>query len=235
MGTLITIIMGLLLIGVLGFVFIKYKNKIVTEKESILTAQDLLDIKEVNQDIGITKDKRYIKILELSCINYFLLSNQERGAVNASFSSFLMSLNFPVQFYVQTRLLDLTTTIESLRQDISSVPDNLHSYGGQMLNYLSQWISMRTVMIRTPYIVFTASSTDPQEAFNELQHRQQMIIDGLSRCEITAKALKDRELTDLWYAIYNKNRALIAPIKSVDIPLYIKGDEAIESSIKNKV
>ena len=46
----------------------RYKNKIVTEKESILTAQDLLDIKEVNQDIGITKDKRYIKILELSCI-----------------------------------------------------------------------------------------------------------------------------------------------------------------------
>ena len=232
---MLSVLAGIFLIGAIGFIFIRYKEKLSPEKEEFLAAQDLMDIKEVNGEIAITKKNRYVKIIQIGSINYFLLSDEERAAVDTSFGSLLFGLTFPVQFYVQTRLLDLSSTIESLKEDAEDIPEEMQDYGHAMIDYLSRWISMRKVMIRTPYVVFAATSKDADEAQNELQHRQQLIIDGLTRCGLSARVLRDQEMVDLWYGIYNKDRALIAPIKNVETPLYVKGGKYLEKIAQQAV
>lgn len=60
-------------------------------------------------------------VLQCRGINYDLMSEGEKIAVEEGFLQFLNTLRFPVQLYVQTRSLDLTTGIDEYKSRISEI------------------------------------------------------------------------------------------------------------------
>jgi hypothetical protein len=219
-------IMMVVMVVALGFVYFKYIKQSSVKHRDVepQTAQDLLGISEIRNGILSIDGNRYCKIVAVGSINYYLLSPEEQNMVNTAFGSLLASVNFPIQMYIQTRLLDLSEAVERLRKDIAVAPKSLQPYGFAMKSYLEEWIGVRSVMLRNPYMVIIYEGGSFTEARRDLKHREQLVIEGLSRCGLQSRVLSDDEIADLFYAIYNsKTRALIAPLKeALDNPMYVR-------------
>ena len=63
--------------------------------------------------------------IECKGINYDLLSEDEKDAVQQGFIELLNTLRFPIQLYVQTRTLDLTDTIKKYIKRTDEIKDTI--------------------------------------------------------------------------------------------------------------
>lgn len=70
--------------------------------------------------------KQYVMIMECKGVNYDLLSEDEKDAVQMGFIELLNTLRFPIQLYVQTRTLDLTDTIKKYKKRTDEIKDSLN-------------------------------------------------------------------------------------------------------------
>jgi hypothetical protein len=64
---------------------------------------------------------RYIMVVECQGINYDLMSEGEKVAVEEGFLQFLNTLRHPVQIYVQTRTVNLNDSIENYKKKVDEI------------------------------------------------------------------------------------------------------------------
>lgn len=83
------------------------------KKEKSINTLDFLEIKDVKNDLLITKDK-YIKILKVHPINYDLKSNFEKQSILNSYKTVLKTCNFNFQILILSEKEDITKMIEEL-------------------------------------------------------------------------------------------------------------------------
>src|SRR3989338_2568358 len=70
-------------------------------------AQDFVPIKEIRDGVVILKDGTMRMLLMASSINLALKSGDEQSAILMQFQSFLNSLEFSTQIFIQSRRLDI--------------------------------------------------------------------------------------------------------------------------------
>jgi hypothetical protein len=87
--------------------------------------QEFVPIKEVRDGVVILKDGSLRALLMASSINLALKSNDEQQAIIAQFQNFLNSLEFPVQFFIQSRDLDIRPYIALLEDRYAAELDDL--------------------------------------------------------------------------------------------------------------
>lgn len=226
MVNLVGAAMLLFIISALVLIYIRFRSGRTggtSEEGAAHTAQDLLGVAAIRGGVLMAGKERYCRIVAVDPLNYLLLSDEESERLDAAYAAFLASLSFPVQFYTQTRLLDLSGIIDSLDADISIAPDVLKPYGAALREGLHSLINTRSVMLRNSYIVIVCAAGSTTDTHKELNYRQQTVLDGLMRCGLAARPLNDQQIADLLYAIYNsKTRALIAPLKLKEPALFVK-------------
>lgn len=86
----------------------------------------------VDRMIVRKKGQQYIMVLECKGINYDLLSEEEKEAVEAGFVAMLNTLRFPIQLYVQTRTLDLRNTIKKYEGRTEEIRDQIRKADYQL-------------------------------------------------------------------------------------------------------
>ena len=86
----------------------------------IKSVQIWLPIEKILED-GIIKmkDSSYIKILNVSPINYNLKSNLEKEAILNSYKNLFRSCNFNLQVLIQSKKEDLSKNIKMLKKIIN--------------------------------------------------------------------------------------------------------------------
>ncbi len=89
------------------------------------STQEFVPIKEVRDGIVILKDGSLRAILMASSINLALKSQDEQGAIIAQFQNFLNSLEFSVQFFIESRDLDIRPYIALLEDRLAAELDDL--------------------------------------------------------------------------------------------------------------
>jgi len=87
--------------------------------------QDFVPIKEVRDGIVILKDGSLRALLMASSINLALKSNDEQQAIIGQFQNFLNSLEFTVQFYIESRDLDIRPYLALLEERYAKELDDL--------------------------------------------------------------------------------------------------------------
>lgn len=97
----------------------KKKSLDDVKKESIYSFMDFDEIKD-NMIIR-KKSEQYVMVLQCRGINFDLMSEGEKLAVEEGFLQFLNTLRFSVQLYIQTRSLDLSTGIDEYKLRISEI------------------------------------------------------------------------------------------------------------------
>lgn len=96
------------------------------EAEKIENMNRFLDFDEVKDNMIIRKNRtQYVMVLQCQGVNYDLLSEAEKMAVEEGFVQFLNTLRFPIQLYVQTRSLNLKDIIEQYRSRMRNMKEEI--------------------------------------------------------------------------------------------------------------
>ena len=148
--TILQIILAILVFIILGliaayFLVIYINNrKEEAEQEEALGIEDeklkdfngmpresifkFMEFDEVKDNMIIRRNRtQYVMIMQCSGVNYDLMSEEEKIAVEEGFVQFLNTLRFPVQLYVQTRSLNLREIVDDYKSKVSEVAQDIEN------------------------------------------------------------------------------------------------------------
>lgn len=189
--------------------------------------QDFVGIKDIKGDIVIEPSGKMVSILLASSINFALKSLDEQRAILQQFQSFLNTLDFTLQIYVQSRRLNIDPYLSKLNelgedQDNDLMRIQLREY----IEFIKTFTTEVDVMSKNFFVVIPYSPTAVtikggvssifsgnsaslgvdakfEEHRLQLEQRVSLVTEGLARIGVKTIALQQDELTELFYHIYN--------------------------------
>ncbi len=103
----------------------KRKTKI-EQNYDIKSVFDFIEFDKVEDNMIVQKNgKRFIMVVKCQGINYDLMSGIEKTSVEQGFIQYLNTLRYPVQIYVQTRTVDLGSSINTYKDKVRVLGDDL--------------------------------------------------------------------------------------------------------------
>ncbi len=196
-------------------------------KTKSATTQNFVPVRDVKGNMVILKDGRLNGIMLASSINFALKSLDEQEAILSHFQSFLNTLDFSVQFYVQSRRLDITPYLKKLdalmpKQSNDLMRIQLREYMGFIKSFTEEVdVMSKNFFVVVPYTPteinlkanlgsFFGGKKDLQideqkfqEHQTQLEQRMALVEQGLGRIGVRTVVLRDEELVELYYHIFN--------------------------------
>ena len=100
------------------------------DRESIFK---FMEFDEVKDNMIIRKNRtQYIMIIQCSGVNYDLMSEEEKVAVEEGFVQFLNTLRFPIQLYIQTRSLNLRDIVDEYKAKVSAIAQEIEKLNSRI-------------------------------------------------------------------------------------------------------
>ena len=101
------------------------KNSPKQNKQSIF---NFMEFDTVRDNMIIQKNgDRYLMVVECQGINYDLMSGVEKTGVEEGFVQFLNTLRYPIQIYIQTRSINLESSLTGYREKVKEVETKLRN------------------------------------------------------------------------------------------------------------
>ena len=95
------------------------KKDIEYSKNSIFS---FMEFDKIEDNMIIRKNgKQYIMIIECQGVNYDLMSGLEKNSVEQGFLQFLNTLRYPIQLYIQTRTVNLGSSINRYKTRVNNI------------------------------------------------------------------------------------------------------------------
>lgn len=118
----------------------KTKNNLITRSgDGIDSIYKFMEFDEIVDNMIVRKNnKQYVMVIECKGVNYDLLSEEEKEAVEAGFIEMLNTLRFPIQLYVQTRTLNLSETIKKYINKTDEIKEQIQKLSIQLQTALNQ-------------------------------------------------------------------------------------------------
>jgi hypothetical protein len=189
--------------------------------------QQFVPIERVRDGIVILKTGELRSVVITSSLNLALKSSDEQQAVLTQFQNFLNSLDFPVEFFIQSRRLNIKPYIDLLEERSADVKEDLlkiqiHEYMGFITRFAEETnIMTKHFFIVVPYIAAVTGNTaskslafglgstnlSDQGAFEtsriQLEQRVATVMQGLSRFGLRGQKLGTEEVVELFYKLFN--------------------------------
>src|SRR3989344_2755931 len=109
--------------------------------------QDFIPIKEIRDGVVILKDNQMRIILMASSINFDLKSTDEQQAIISQYQSFLNSLDFPIQFFIQSRRRDIRPYITLLEGRLANqINEALKTQTEAYIDYIKELTTENNIM-----------------------------------------------------------------------------------------
>lgn len=191
------------------------------------STQSFVPVRDVRDNVVILKDGRMVGVMLASSINFALKSLDEQEAILSHFQAFLNTLDFSLQFYVQSRRLDISPYLRKLeeredQQDNDLMRIQLREY----MEFIRTFTNEVEVMTKNFFVVVPYTPTEInlkanlgsilggkkeleidekkfQEHRTQLEQRMSLVEQGLSRIGVRTVALRNEELVELYYHIFN--------------------------------
>ncbi len=199
------------------------------KKQKSVAAQEFVPIKEVRGGVMMLKDGSLCGVLLASSVNFALKSAEEQTATLAQFQSFLNSLDFSVQFFIQSRKLDIRPYVVLLEERLKAQTDDLMKIQvREYLSFVKTFTERANIMSKHFFIVVPyspavldvkktietrffgktdLSSQRKDSGFEEnrtqLEQRMAVVEQGLVRCGIRTIPLGTEEVIELLYKEFN--------------------------------
>ena len=140
---MIVIVVIVILLAILAIVYFTSKNKkekrpqntvdentnIKEQKSKTFAVESVMDFMEfdrVEDNMIVQKNgSKYIMVIECQGINYDLMSAVEKNSVEEGFIQFLNTIRHPIQIYVQTRTINLESSLQTYRDRVKEIENNL--------------------------------------------------------------------------------------------------------------
>ena len=178
------------------------------------SSQDFVPINDIKEGVVILKSGEYRAVLIASSINLALKSEDEQLATISGFQSFLNSLDFNIEIYVQSRRFDIEPYIEKLNQSLANTEnDLLRMQISEYIEFIKRFVGEHNIMTKrffvvVPYLPSILSGLDNKSDIffrnrEQLSERVSVVAQGLSRIGVKSSQLNDAELAEMYYNIFN--------------------------------
>lgn len=203
------------------------------------SSQDFIPVQDIRDGIVVLKNGQLCTVLLASSINFALKSTDEQEAILGQFQSFLNTLDFSIQMYVQSRRLDIRPYLELLAsREGDQYNDLMRVQLREYIEFIRTFTSEVEIMTKSFFVVvpYTPVNTDVKaniksiirrsnatttldpmrfdEYRSQLEQRVTVVTQGLSRIGIKTIPLGTEDLTELYYHFFNPQETAGAPQRS---------------------
>ena len=188
------------------------------------TTQDFIEIVDISDDIVFFKSGYACMVIEVSSVNFFLLSTDEQNARIYGYMSLLNSLSSFIQILIVARRVDLGNYIKLLDEKISNVQNQkIAEQLGLYRNFIRDLVKGEGLLDKKIYIVIPfsqlelgpASLGQAQMQGKKMLSLNERVKSGLiskrnnvtiqvERMGLIARPLATNELIKLYYEIFNQ-------------------------------
>jgi len=199
----------------------KLKNKVSSRKQ--------IAIKEVRNGVLVLPNNEYRLVIKTSSVNFELKSEEEQDVIIDSYQNFLNSLPCNLQILIRVREVDIDRYLEKMTQSKSQEKENV--YQKQITNYcqfIKNLVSGSKILSRHFYIIVPYQHKGRSRDFDlvkeQLYITRDLIMKGLDKLGIKAKALNSLELLDLFYSFYNSSQIKTQELKGETIEALLRNN-----------
>lgn len=201
-----------------------YQKKETTQLKqyTVDSVFNFMEFDKVEDDMIIQKNgKRFLMVIECQGINYDLMSEEEKVAVEEGFSQFLNTLKEPVQLYIQTRKINLESSLNNYQKEVEKIEKE---YNRQKLRYeqLSKNPNTQEETLRKEYYEYIKQknlyeygkdiiyNTEKMSLNKNILNEKYYVItsyyaDSMELGNLDKEEIKDRAFSEL----YTKAKAII--------------------------
>ena len=116
--------------------------------------QEFVPIKEVRDGIIVLKDGSFRALLMTSSLNFALKSQENQNAIISQFQSFLNSLDFSVQLFIESRRLDIRPYIALLEERYKEQSTDLMKVQTrEYIGFIKSFTESANIMTKTFFVV----------------------------------------------------------------------------------
>ena len=193
-----------------------------------IATQEFVPIERVRDGVIVLKSGELRAVLITNSLNLALKSEDEQQAILMQFQTFLNSLDFDIQIFIESRKLNIKPYIDLLQARSKEIKEDLlkiqiHEYMGFITKFTEESnIMTKHFFITVPYfqtkdgggtsplLSFNATNSNTKEtqagfesARIQLEQRVSTISSGLSRFGLRAQKLGTEEVVELFYKLFN--------------------------------
>ena len=177
------------------------------------SAQEWLPIKDILQGVVITRDKRFIKILELMPVNFYTLSETEQSNAIADFAAYLKVAPDELQINVLTQKFDLNGYLKMMKKCLEREGnESCREMILESMQYVPQLVEREAITHRF-FLTFSyepgmkAANNTPGAIAARLNEQAEVARRYLDRCGISVlePEYADNFILELFYELVNKH------------------------------
>lgn len=198
------------------------------------TTQHFVPLRDIKDNVVISKTGQMNMVLLASSINFALKGRDEQEAILRQFQSFLNTIDFSLQFYIQSRRLDIQPYLEVLAsREVAQDNDLMKIQLREYMQFVKTFVGEVDVMSKSFFIVvpYTPVSANIESSIGnfkeilggkknvyfddknfaehklQLEQRVALVEQGLSAVGVRTILLQNDELVELYYHIFNPREA----------------------------
>ena len=196
------------------------------------STQDHREVREIIDDLVVTKSGSVAMVIQTSAINFDLLAEYEQDSKIFAFAGLLNSLNFRIQILIRTKRIDISNYVDYLKnQKKRTMSEGLQKQLDIYIAFIQNLIVQNDVLDKNFYIVIPYSpgseipstkifkskkNKEEEERYKQMKIDQLLekskiflypkrdhILKQLSRMGLFGHQLTTKELLSEFYTIYN--------------------------------
>lgn len=196
----------------------------MAKKDIKSTTQGFTEIVDIVDDIVLLKNKRACMMIEVSSVNFFLLSADEQNARVYGYMSLINSLSFAIQILIVSKKIDMNGYLDTLDKKISATQ---HPQTKEHLLYYKDFIQElvkgeglldKKIYIIIPYSYLEGGAASVAQKTNQnnankagfsdqaraaLLSKAGVIMAQIQRMGLSARTLPHEELIKVFYELFN--------------------------------
>ena len=196
-----------------------------------IPTQDHLDIDDIASDLVLLKDGSACLIIEVSAVNFGLLSEKEQDATMYAYAQLLNSLTFSIQIIVSSKRKDISVYLEKLDSYLAKIAEpKLKEQLTKYRDFVKAIVRQGNVLDKKFYITIPFSSLElgvssslkalggksPKKSFpreylvdranTNLSPKRDHLLRLLARIGLKGRQLTSPEILQLFFDYYNPDQ-----------------------------
>lgn len=179
-------------------------------------SQSFVPIREIRENLIILNDGNMRCILSSTSINLSLKGEDEQLGIITGFQTFLNSLDFNIQIFLQSKKIDIRGYITRLKEREKEVEEELLKIQiKEYIEFIQKFTEEQNIMTKNFYLVVpydvpsltgnSSKMTDAEFRKNsgQLMQRVSIVSSGLSSLGLKIEQIKTEEIVELYYKLFN--------------------------------
>lgn len=191
---------------------------------------DFMEFEDIQDNMIIQKNgKRFLMVVECQGVNYDLMSELEKNAVEEGFQQFLNTLRHPIQIYIQTRTVNLEKSLGTYNKKVQEIEtklsqmkleyNNMLERGGytkeQQEAYLYNLTKQKNLYEYAKDII---SNTEKMSLNKNILNKSYYVIIPYFSEEATEEKYDKEEIKNMAFAeLYTKAQAIIRTLSACSV------------------